>query len=45
MQIKRILLSIFESNCYLLVEGEEIIVVDPGGEPEFILDEIKKIGG
>lgn len=45
MEIKRIPLGIFESNCYLLIEGKEIIVVDPGGEPELILDEIKKSGG
>ena len=44
MEIKRIPLGVFESNCYLLIEGGEMIVVDPGGDPEVILDAIKKIG-
>lgn len=42
MEIKRIPIGGFESNCYLLVRGQEMIIIDPGGEPELILDEIKK---
>lgn len=42
MEIKRLLLGALETNCYLLISEKEMIVIDPGSEPERILDEIKK---
>lgn len=44
MQIKRLIVGPIETNCYLLVSGSEMAVVDPGGDPDVILNEIKKIG-
>ncbi len=44
MQIKRLIVGELATNCYLLVSGEEAAVIDPGGEAEKILQEIKSIG-
>ena len=43
MEIKRIIVGELLTNCYLLFSGEELLIVDPGGEPKKILEEIKKI--
>lgn len=42
MQIKCLTVGELATNCYLLVSGEEAAVIDPGGEPEKILEEIRK---
>lgn len=44
MQIKQLIVGPIQTNCYLLISGGEMVVVDPGGSPDKILDEIKKIG-
>ena len=44
MQIKRLIVGPIETNCYLLISKGEMVVVDPGGSPDVILDEIKKTG-
>lgn len=44
MEIKRLIVGALDTNCYLLIAGKEMIIVDPGSEPEKILDEIKKTG-
>lgn len=44
MQIKRLIVGPIETNCYLMVSEDEMVIVDPGGSPDMILDEIKKIG-
>lgn len=44
MEILKIIANEFGANCYLIVSGNEAAVIDPGGEPEKILGEIKKSG-
>jgi len=44
MQIKRLIVGPIQTNCYLLISGGEMAVVDPGGNPDKILEEIKKTG-
>jgi glyoxylase-like metal-dependent hydrolase (beta-lactamase superfamily II) len=44
MEIKRLIVGPVQTNCYLLVSGNEMAVVDPGGDSDIILDEIKRIG-
>jgi len=41
MRITRKIVGSFETNCYILVVGRESIVVDPGGDPQIILDFIE----
>ncbi len=41
IKIRRIIVGILNTNCYLLYSGEDMVVVDPGGEHEKILEEIK----
>ncbi len=43
MEVKRIIVGPLETNCYLSISDNEMIVIDPGDEPEKILTEIKKI--
>ncbi|MDD4467507.1 MAG: MBL fold metallo-hydrolase, partial [Candidatus Pacebacteria bacterium] len=42
MEIKRLVVGELFTNCYLLYSKGELLVIDPGGEPERILEEIKK---
>ncbi len=44
MRIKRLIVGNFNTNCYLLITSKEMVVVDPGAEPEVILSEIIKSG-
>ncbi len=44
MKIKKIVVGTLETNCYLLYNEGEMIVVDPGAEAKKIIDEIGKIG-
>ncbi len=44
MRIRCVVVGILETNCYLLYKDNDMLVVDPGGEEEKILEEIKNIG-
>ena len=41
MEVKRIKVGELETNCYLLISKKELVVVDPGGDVDKILKEIK----
>jgi len=41
MEIKTIKVGELQTNCYLLISGKELAVIDPGGETDKILKEIK----
>lgn len=41
MQIKRIEVGYLQTNCYILIDNNDIIVIDPGDEYEKIEKEIK----
>ena len=30
MIIKKVVVSLFQTNCYILIEGKDAIVIDPG---------------
>ncbi|MFB9859958.1 MBL fold metallo-hydrolase [Salinicoccus siamensis] len=40
MEIRTLPLGPLETNCYLLCEGEDVLIVDPSGEPEKIREAI-----
>lgn len=42
--IKRLVAGQLEANCYLIVSAGELLVVDPGGDADVLLREIKKTG-
>lgn len=44
MQIKRLIVGELATNCYVLSSEKEMAVIDPGGEAEKILEEIKGDG-
>ncbi len=43
MEIKNIVVGALQTNCYLLYNKEELVVIDPGAEGEKILKEIEKV--
>lgn len=43
LEVKRLVVGPIYTNCYLISYGDELAVIDPGGEVEKILLEIKKI--
>lgn len=47
MKMKIIPAGIYDANCYILVDeaSNECTVIDPGGAPEILISEIKKMGG
>jgi len=44
MKIEKIVVGMLRANCYLLVDGGEAAVIDPGDEPRKIIDAIEKSG-
>ena len=44
MEIKKITVGPLQTNCYLLIDGREMAVVDPGDEAGKIIGEVEKIG-
>ncbi|MBN2543853.1 MBL fold metallo-hydrolase [bacterium] len=44
MQIERIIVSAYETNCYLVFDEKlkETVIIDPGAESDRIIEEIKK---
>ena len=42
MEIKHLIVGELGTNCYLLISGNELGIIDPGGEADKILEEIKK---
>lgn len=41
MQIKQIKVGHLETNCYLLITSKEILIIDPGGDHDKILQNIQ----
>ncbi len=44
MRIRKEVVGIIDTNCYFLYNDKEMIVVDPGGDAERIIETIKEIG-
>jgi glyoxylase-like metal-dependent hydrolase (beta-lactamase superfamily II) len=42
MKIKKVVVGLLQTNCYLVISDKELLVIDPGDEIEKILLEIKK---
>jgi hydroxyacylglutathione hydrolase len=42
MEVIKIRVGQLKTNCYLLISGNEAVVIDPGGDEDIILNEIKK---
>ena len=44
MKIRQLVVGPFLTNCYILIDGIEAAVIDPGGETKKIIDEVDKNG-
>jgi glyoxylase-like metal-dependent hydrolase (beta-lactamase superfamily II) len=44
MKIRQLVVSTFLTNCYILIDGIEAVVIDPGGETQKIIQEVDKSG-
>jgi glyoxylase-like metal-dependent hydrolase (beta-lactamase superfamily II) len=42
MTIKKYSLGLLQANCYFLIEANDLILIDPGDEASFILEEIQR---
>ncbi len=44
MQIKTLVVNDLQTNCYILIDEntKEAVVIDPGGESDYIMEEIEK---
>ena len=45
MKIKCLMVGPLEVNCYIVVDGGEAAVIDPGGDAERIINEAESLGG
>lgn len=43
MEIRQLFVGELSTNCYLVISNGELAIIDPGAEPEKILEEIKRI--
>ncbi len=43
--IRRLVVGPLATNCYVMKSGEELAIIDPGGDAEAILAETEKLGG
>jgi glyoxylase-like metal-dependent hydrolase (beta-lactamase superfamily II) len=43
--IERLVVGPLATNCYILKSGDELAVIDPGGDAELILEKAKELGG
>ncbi len=44
MELKTIPLGDYQANCYSIIEGEELLLIDTGDEGEKLLQYIEKVG-
>jgi len=44
LAIKRVVVGWVETNCYILGDGNVGAIVDPGAEPERIMEEVRALG-
>ena len=44
MNVKKLALGAYQTNCYLLWEGDLAVVIDPGYEPDTILRALETLG-
>ena len=44
MNVKKLALGAYQTNCYLLWEGNKAVVIDPGYEPDTILRALETLG-
>ena len=44
MNVKKLALGAYQTNCYLLWEGDKAVVIDPGYEPDTILRAAETLG-
>ena len=44
MNVKKLALGAYQTNCYLLWEGTKAVVIDPGYEPDTILRALETLG-
>jgi len=42
MTIKKYSLGLLQANCYFLIEDNDLILIDPGDDASFILEEIQR---
>ncbi|MGE5456490.1 MAG: MBL fold metallo-hydrolase [Ignavibacteriales bacterium] len=40
MNVKKVVVGLILTNCYLLIKGNDCLVVDPGDDPQAIIDSI-----
>lgn len=43
--VERLEVGVLQTNCYILKSGEEVVVIDPGGDGDTIIDRVQKLGG
>jgi len=42
MKVERIVVGKLATNCYLFISKQELVIIDPGDEPDKILEQVKK---
>ena len=45
MEVIKLVLGVYQTNCYILKKGTELLIIDPGYSPRRIIDKIESLEG
>ena len=45
MEVKTLVLSIYQTNCYLIRKGNDLLVIDPGSSPRRVIEAVRELEG
>ena len=44
MILKKLIVGSIGTNCYVFGSDKEVVIIDPGGNPEMIINTIEELG-
>ena len=45
MEIITLVLGLYQTNCYILKKGSDLLVIDPGYSPRRVIEAIRRLEG
>ena len=45
MEVKTLVLGIYQTNCYLIRKGSDLLVIDPGSSPRRVIEAVRELEG
>ena len=45
MEVRTMVLGLYQTNCYLIKEGSDLLVIDPGSSPRRVIEAVRELEG